>query len=440
MPYVVRWRLNGHGYWRSFSTKRGANGAEAFHAKMKVAMFNEPSWDSRTGLPTSMSPSSELNLAEYCRSFIQDQWRRLSPSTRRSYVEALTSFVFNCTRSAARLPVYEWRQILASWMTPRFSHVVGGDTPDWAWTDDPLPRGLQAWVSKNSPLLTELDRKTLYETDRRMRLRPDGVTLYAPSTQSRLITVAKTALSTAEQKGLIDAVPWPRRESGATAKSDRKASLDTRDEAVPSVAQLRAILDAIPSHQPSSHLYRALSAVCGFAELRPGEAVVLRVEDLTLPDSGWGAIRITRAWSATDNSKWSIDQEAIAGPKTERSLRTVPIPPILVEILVDWMKRREITHGPLFLSQSGSRPTQSNWGRALRRASHLVGRQYPLSPYGLRRTNASHLVQVIPIAEAAARLGHSVDILTKHFVKRVAGQESLSNQILDQFYDSGYRI
>jgi integrase len=58
-----------------------------------------------------------------------------------------------------------------------------------------------------------------------------------------------------------------------------------------------------------------------------------------------------------------------------------------------------------------------------------------MTPYGLRRTNASHLVQVIPIAEAAARLGHSVDILTKHYVKRVNGQELLSNQILDDFYD-----
>jgi len=39
-------------------------------------------------------------------------------------------------------------------------------------------------VSKNSPLLTELDRQTLYEADRRMRIRPDGVTLYAVSARS----------------------------------------------------------------------------------------------------------------------------------------------------------------------------------------------------------------------------------------------------------------
>ena len=116
-----------------------------------------------------------------------------------------------------------------------------------------------------------------------MRCRPDGVTPYAPNTQSRLVMVAKTALSTAEKRGLIDSVSWPRRESGAVAKSDQKATLDAQNERVPSVAQLGAILDAIPSHQPSSHLYQALSAVCGFAGLRPGEAVALQAEDLTLP-------------------------------------------------------------------------------------------------------------------------------------------------------------
>lgn len=84
MPYVVRWRLNGHGYWRSFATRRGPNGAEAFHAQLTIAVFNESVWDSRTGLPSSMGSSSDLNLAEYCRLFVEDQWRRLSPSTRKS--------------------------------------------------------------------------------------------------------------------------------------------------------------------------------------------------------------------------------------------------------------------------------------------------------------------------------------------------------------------
>jgi integrase len=168
-----------------------------------------------------------------------------------------------------------------------------------------------------------------------MRVSLDGMTLYAPNTQSRLITVAKTSLSVAVRRGLIDVVPWPRRDTGAIAKSGQHYSGEMSCDEVPNVKQLLAILDAIPSHQPASHLYRALSAVCGFAGLRPGEAVVLQVADLHLPDIGWGSIRVTRAWSGVDGTKWHSDLEEIAGPKTQGSRRTVPIPPLLVAILVD---------------------------------------------------------------------------------------------------------
>jgi hypothetical protein len=137
--------------------------------------------------------------------------------------------VFNCTRHGAPPPPREWHPILSSWLTPRVRETEDTQA-GWDWPDDPLPRGLQAWITKNSPLLSELDRKILYEADRRMRCRPDGVTLYAPNTQRRLVTVAKTALSNAEKRGLIDSVVWPRRESGAIAKSDQKATLDTREE------------------------------------------------------------------------------------------------------------------------------------------------------------------------------------------------------------------
>ena len=434
LPYAVRWRFNGRGYWRSFARAKGDNGADAFYALMKVAAMNERQWDAATGLPSSANPVREVNVAQFCRSYIQDEWRRLSPSTRRSYVEALTSLVIHSARPGASAPRIEWRAALTTWMTPSPLSTDTTKSVEWVWSEDPLPRNLQMWLTKNSPLVGDLGKEALYEIDRRMRISLDGVTPYAPNTQSRLVTVAKTALSVAVKKGLLETVLWPRRESGATAKSDQSESNEFEDDEVPSVVQLKAILDAIPSHQPASHLYRALSAVCGYAGLRPGEAVVLEVEDLLLPDSGWGSIRVSRAWSGVDGGKWNSDSEDIAGPKTQRSRRTVPIPPVLVAILTDWMRRSNVTTGPLFLTRKGSRPTQSNWSRALHRACESAGWEAPLSPYGLRRTNASHLAQTIPIAEAAARLGHSVEVLTKHYVKRVGGQVALSNQILDGMY------
>ena len=381
-----------------------------------------------------MHPSSDMNVAHYCRTYVQDEWKRLSPSTRRSYVEALTCFVSNCTLRGAPSPPRNFRVDYAAWITPRLKDKEVGTPTEWEWSIDPLARNHQSWIAKNSPLLGNLDRETLYEADRKMRVSLDGTTLYAPNTQSRLITVAKTSLSAAVRRGLIDVVAWPRRDTGATAKSDQHYSGEMGYDTVPNVKQLLAIIDAIPSHQPASYLYRALSAVCGFAGLCPGDAVVLEVADLHLPDIGWGSIRVTRAWSGVDGAKWHSELEEIAGPKTLRSRRTVPIPPLLVAILVDWLERSEIENGPLFLSKSGTRPTQSNWSRTLRRASEKANWPNPLTPYGLRRTNASHLAQAIPIAEAAARLGHSVEVLTKYYVKRVAGQVELSNEVLDSVY------
>jgi uncharacterized protein YbdZ (MbtH family) len=212
-PYVVRWRLNGRRYWRSFATKRGNNGADTFYSILTVATINERDWNSETGLPTSWDSKCEMNVAQYCRLYVQEEWRRLSPSTRKIYVEALTSFTVNCTRKGAPAPPTEIRDVVAKWLTPSFIEANASHPSDWVWSEESPAKIVHKWIARYSPSLGELDREVLYETDRRMRLRLDGSTLYAPTTQSRLVTVAKTALSTAIKRGLIDAVPWPRRES-----------------------------------------------------------------------------------------------------------------------------------------------------------------------------------------------------------------------------------
>jgi hypothetical protein len=195
--------------------------------------MNEREWNPETGLPTTWDSKSEMNVAEYCRLYIQDEWKRLSPSTRKSYVEALTSFTVNCTRRGVPTLPASGRNTIATWLTPTLTPTSSALESAWVWSDDPLPRTVQNWIARHSPSLRELDRELLYETDRRMRIRLDGSTLYAPTTQTRLVTVAKTALSAAIRRGLIDTIPWPRRESGATAKSDIRYSDESSREEVP---------------------------------------------------------------------------------------------------------------------------------------------------------------------------------------------------------------
>jgi integrase len=155
---------------------------------------------------------------------------------------------------------------------------------------------------------------------------------------------------------------------------------------------------------------------------------------LSLPRSGWGYIEVRRSWNGT-GANWGDESENEGMPKTESAQRTVPISPILVKHLRDWIAENRPTDS-LFISDEGKRPSQSNWNRSLKAACEKVGIA-PLSPYGLRRTCATHMVYAsVLIAEAAARLGHSPEVLLTYYTKRMSGGEERSNQLLDAAYES----
>ncbi len=127
--------------------------------------MNERDWNPETGLPTTWDSKSEMNVAEYCRLYIQDEWKRLSPSTRKSYIEALTSFTINCTRRGVpRLPALG-RIAIGSWLTPTLTTANSSLPSIWVWSDEPLPRSVQIWVVRRSPSLGDLDRELLYDDE-----------------------------------------------------------------------------------------------------------------------------------------------------------------------------------------------------------------------------------------------------------------------------------
>ena len=71
---------------------------------------------------------------------------------------------------------------------------------------------------------------------------------------------------------------------------------------------MAAILQAIPTHQPGSLTYQAMTAVMYLAGLRPSEVVMLRRRALRLPDNGWGAIDVVEA---------DVDWDEPGEPKTD---------------------------------------------------------------------------------------------------------------------------
>ena len=69
-----------------------------------------------------------------------------------------------------------------------------------------------------------------------------------------------------------------------------------------------------------------MTAVTYDVGLRPSEVVMLRPSALELPRRGWGRIHVVEAHISLDEPG-----EPKTGP------RTVPIPPVLVSMLAEWL-------------------------------------------------------------------------------------------------------
>ena len=180
---------------------------------------------------------------------------------------------------------------------------------------------------------------------------------------------------------------------------------------------MRRAIDAIRTHQPSSRTYQVMTAVAYYAGLRPSEVVMLRTSHLTLPAEGWGRIDVLEA---------DIDFNVPGDPKT--GPRSVPIPPVLVAMLTDWVATLDTTESDrLFLTRNGNQPTPSNWTRAWHRALRSI--DHPtLRIYDCRHAAATTWLQAgVPLGEAARRLGHSVETLVSTYVGSLTGDEEISN-------------
>lgn len=115
------------------------------------------------------------------------------------------------------------------------------------------------------------------------------------------------------------------------------------------------------------------------------------------------------------------------------SERSALIPPRLVELLREWIGEKELTdHELLFRSSRGNRPSQSNWSRALKRACSGAGHRR-VRAYDFRHTCATLMIRArVPLAEAARRLGHSVETLVATYIGAMDGDDTEANTRIDE--------
>jgi integrase len=85
----------------------------------------------------------------------------------------------------------------------------------------------------------------------------------------------------------------------------------------------------------------------------------------------------------------------------------------------------------LFRTKTDRRPTQSNWGRALKRACGTAGRP-PMRVYDCRHACATTWLQAgVSLGETARWLGHSVETLVSVYVGALEGDDAQARRRID---------
>lgn len=153
--------------------------------------------------------------------------------------------------------------------------------------------------------------------------------------------------------------------------------------------QLAAVLAAVPAR------WRTLVELMAFTGLRWGEASGLRWGDV---DELQGIIRVRR-------SNW---RGRSVTPKTETSLRTVPLPPSLVGRL------RPLKGDLLFPNEAGDLNRGFPLVKVMQRACKAAGVQY-VTPHGLRRTYNNLARQVASREVVRSITGHTTDRMFEHY-------------------------
>lgn len=426
-PFVLDWRVEGRQRTRAFPTKLAA---EEFRSELYAALVAHERFDPVTGLPVSWHRPDTPTLYAWCREWLAAEWATWSPRTRIAAVEALAYVVPVALHRAAPALGARDARALRAYLTTVLPPAAKGRPVD-VFGEPYAPvrvERFEKFLAEFSPSLDELDRRLLADAEARLAVRADG----SPrgSSLARYVKIGRQCLERAVELELIGANPWPPRPKGhAHRKAVKKAAgrgagprIDV--ETLPSVAEFVALAEAMVSHQPASRQYRVMCETMFYGGLRPSEVVDLRVEDCRFPaePGGFGELHVRRAF---------VGLEEPGDPKTGN--RRVQIPPVLVEALGAHLERNAIEEGFLFRTRTGSRPTGSNWDRILHRACAKVGLR-PLCPYDLRHACATNWLNAgVSPGDCAARLGHSVETLHRHYVGVLTGDVAANNARIAAF-------
>ncbi len=426
--YTVRWTVAGTDHQRTFATVKLA---EAFRAELVVAARDGVPFHVTEGLPkTVQARTATPTWLEHAMDYVETKWAQASPRHRRGIAEALTDITFAVV-DTTRAPMGE--QALR-----RALYGYAFNMPARAEEPTPDVTSAMAWLRRHSPLVIQLDDATTIRAIlNRLSRRRDGKPA-AAATVTRKRATLHSVLQYAVELELLPSNPLTRIRWRTPLSTD---VVDRRVVVNPTQAQ--ALLDAVWESDP------ALAAYFGclyYAGLRPAEARNLRVQDCTLPESGWGTLLLTSSHQ-TSGKAWTDD--AASGEdrglkhRGRRDTRPVPAHPDLVALLRRHLDTFQLGRdGRLFVARTGKAgvpisPPYDNpvsmgtiyraWHKA--RAAALTEQQADSSlarrPYDLRHACVSTWLNAgVPPAQVAEWAGHSVEVLLRVYAKCLDGDNA----------------
>lgn len=405
-PFVVRWVVEGlkPPFSKSFETRPQA---EDYRSRLVLAHRSGEHFDLRPpGEPESWAPAAdEILVHEWARLWVSHEWDGWSPHSRIAISADLAWFVSFCRHPKA--PAMS--EALRLYVRDTFDPAAQGD--------DDLEQALAAWGLK----LHELTMEILAEVERKLGIGVQGQTL-KHITSARRRKNAHTCIRRAVELGRLESDPWPPTPRGRAQRKSAKSTEQVDVELLPDPKRMATILQGMTSRHSGTLVYQAMSVVMYYAGPRPGEVVMLRRRSLTLPDEGWGRLRVLKADDGKGNE---------VAPKTGE--RWVPIPAALVAFLRSWIDENGLgLDDYLFRNSNGNIPDAGTWGDAVHRGCRVAG--WPeIRPYDMRHACATTWLGAgVKLGETARRMGHSVEVLVRVYAGALEGDDLDANRRIDE--------
>lgn len=429
-PYGVRWVTAGREHSQWFATKALA---KAFLSKLQQAMNKGEAFDIDTGLPESLyreehSPS----LLSVAREYLEHVWPDMSPNSRGRLVDGLAVAVQGFLAEQPDADPKAVRQALTTFLLPAEGSKV-----------EPSPelRQLAGEIESRSRKVAELSSKTaVAEVGRALKVNLDGSRAATKTVDTRKGALVQ-ALSFAVERAYLTENPF----SGLRlVRFGEIEAVDPR--VVVNPVQAAELLSAVTYARPRgrNQSWRPFFATIYYGGLRPGEARFLAEEHCKLPEKGWGELVLPSSLGRSA-ARYSDDgqtyQVRSLKHRPEEHSRSVPIPPVLVRMLADYLDAVGVgLGGRLFRGKDGRPVSNASYTDIWRRARpfglppELVRTVLAGRPYDLRHAAVSSWIAAgVPLPDVAERAGHTVTMLTKVYAKFVHGTRDTANRRIEDF-------